>query len=424
MSEVEFCCAVSEVLLCVMAERTSLQDLSVSTIVMSLGQQAEGIASRFCCGGTLSLEDDVKLTFEKSGDNWSCITFPVSDQKYLQELLDICSVSSFGLGEKQVTDKSYRDALKLEPDRFQTSFQLCSTQLLVELLNIMMPDMCPNKCVRAELYKLNIYSGPGGYFKSHVDTPRSSEMFGSLVVCLPTQFTGGELVTRHKGQEIRFDWSSTPQSPMKKVSWAAFFSDVEHEVQPVTDGHRFTLTYNLYCVNRLQDLPRTVTCVPSPFYRELCAAVSKPHFMRTGGTLGFSCQHQYVFTDLNSSVDLPCLLKGADSVVYMAAIALSLGVRVKPVASIGCSNYLFSNFTEFTVETDYRFYADDEDIVRELLGAGGEEEGIIWCQDVTNFEPVAAYTAYGNDAHTELVYQAACILVDVPQWEKRQELSA
>ena len=409
-----------------MAEPPYLEDLVLSAIVMSLGKQAENIASRFCCGGTLSLEDDVKLTFEKSGDNWSCITFPVSDQKHLQELLDICSVASFGLGEKQVTDKSYRDALKLEPDRFQTSFQLCSTQLLVELQNIMMPDMCPNKYVRAELYKLNIYSGPGGHFKSHVDTPRSSEMFGSLVVCLPTQFTGGELVTRHKGREIRLDWSSTPQSPMKKVSWAAFFSDVEHEVQPVTDGHRFTLTYNLYCVNKLQDLPRTVTCVPSPFYRELCAAVSSPHFMRAGGTLGFSCQHQYVFTDLNSSDDLPCLLKGADSVVYMAAMALSLGVRAKQVVSLRRSNYLFSNFTEF-METDSCLYdSTDEDIVRELFGARDEEKGIIWCQNVTNFVPVAVYTAtaHGNDAHTEVVYQAACILVDVPQWEKRQGLSA
>ena len=91
---------------------------------------------------------------------------------------------------------------------------------------------------------------------------------------------------------------------------------------PVTDGHRFTLTYNLYCVNKLQDLPHTVTIIPSPFYRELRAAVSNPHFMRGGGILGFSYQHQYVFTDLNSSDDLPCLLKGADNVVYMAAMAL------------------------------------------------------------------------------------------------------
>ena len=404
-----------------MAERTSLQDLSVSTIVMSLGQQAKSIASRFCCGGTLSLEDDVKLTFEKSGNNWSCIIFPVSDQKYLQALLDICSVASFGLGKKKVTDKSYRDALKLEPDRFQTSFQLCSTQLLVELQNIMMPDMCPNKYVRAELYKLNIYSGPGGHFKSHVDTPRSSEMFGSLVVCLPTQFTGGELVTRHKGQEIRFDWSSTPQSPKKKVSWAAFFSDVEHEVLPVTDGHRITLTYNLYCVNRLQDLPRTVTCVPSPFYRELCAAVSSPHFMRVGGTLGFNCQHQYVFTDLNSSDDLPCLLKGADSVLYMAAMALSLGVRVRPIAAVRNSFYVVSKFTEL-METDYFFgiTTDDDDIVKDMFGGGYPTGVIIWCQDITDIKPVAAYVGYGNEPHTVFAYQTACILVDIPQWGKRQ----
>ena len=55
--------------------------------------------------------------------------------------------------------------------------------------------------IRAERYKLNIYS-TGGHFKAHVDTPRSKEMFGSLVVCLPSQFTGGELVTRHQGRQV------------------------------------------------------------------------------------------------------------------------------------------------------------------------------------------------------------------------------
>ena len=421
------------------AERKSLQDMSETTIVMSLGQQARSIASRFCCGGMLSLEDDVKLAFEKSGDERSCVTFPVSDHKYLQELLDVCSAASFGLGEKQVTDKSYRDALKLEPERFQTSLQLCNTQLLVELQNIMMPDMYPNiQYVRAELYKLNIYSGPGGHFKSHVDTPRSSEMFGSLVVCLPTQFTGGELVTRHKGKEIRFDWSSTPQSPMKKVSWAAFFSDVEHEVLPVTDGHRCTLTYNLYCVRRkLQDLQHTVNIISSPFYRELRAAVSNPHFMRAGGILGFSCQYQYVFTDLNARILLPCLLKGADNVVYMAAMALSLCVRVKPVALLGSSkwspgldSYLLPHFTKF-MPTDYYFDFEntdinDDEVVKELFGrevTRTEEEGITWCQIATNFEPAATHTRYGNDASNECAYQAACILVDVPEWgAKRQGL--
>ena len=62
--------------------------------------------------------------------------------------------------------------------------------------------------IRAELYKMNVYSGPTGCFKAHVDTPRGGNMFGSLVVCLPSQFTGGSLVTSHKGQEVTYDWSS------------------------------------------------------------------------------------------------------------------------------------------------------------------------------------------------------------------------
>ena len=50
--------------------------------------------------------------------------------------------------------------------------------------------------IQAELYKMNIYTAPNGCFKAHVDTPRSGNMFGSLVVCLPSQFTGGSLLTR------------------------------------------------------------------------------------------------------------------------------------------------------------------------------------------------------------------------------------
>ena len=44
--------------------------------------------------------------------------------------------------------------------------------------------------VVAELYKLNVYSGRSGMFKSHVHTPCGRTQFGSLVVCLPTEFKG------------------------------------------------------------------------------------------------------------------------------------------------------------------------------------------------------------------------------------------
>jgi len=225
------------------AEVTTLQKAALGKIVTSLGELASTIACRFCCGSTLTLgsPEHVNLVYEKSGRTWSSITFPGAEQADLQQLLGVCSVASFGVGGEEVTDRNYRDALKLQPNQFTTSLQLCDTPILDEIRKLMMPDM--RGSIRAELYKLNIYSGPGGHFKAHVDTPRSSQMFGSLVVCLPTQFSGGALVTRHQGREVRFDWSSSPQKPMQKVSWAAFFSDVEYEVLPVTDGYRLTLTY-------------------------------------------------------------------------------------------------------------------------------------------------------------------------------------
>ena len=146
--------------------------------------------------------------------------------------------------------------------------------------------------LQAELYKLNIY-GPGGFFKPHVDTPRSGQMFGSLVVCLPTKFSGGELVVRHKKKVIKYDWSSSVSDPFNGLQWTAFFSDIEHEVLPVTEGYRVTLTYNLYYgTNPSRSL---IDIETNPFYRTLQAALSNPIFMRDGGILGFKCHYSYIF---------------------------------------------------------------------------------------------------------------------------------
>ncbi|TGO65439.1 hypothetical protein BCON_0002g00210 [Botryotinia convoluta] len=52
-------------------------------------------------------------------------------------------------------------------------------------------DRRDHRGVLAEPYKLNIYSGPSGKFKAHVDTPRSMRQFVSPVVCLPCSHQGG-----------------------------------------------------------------------------------------------------------------------------------------------------------------------------------------------------------------------------------------
>ena len=68
-------------------------------------------------------------------------------------------------------------------------------------------------------------------------------LFSESGTLLTVSLSGGQLRIAHKGNEMVYDWSSeNPQS----ITWAAFFSDCEHEVLEVTSGHRVTLTYNLF----------------------------------------------------------------------------------------------------------------------------------------------------------------------------------
>ncbi len=92
-----------------------------------------------------------------------------------------------------------------------------------------------------ELYKLLLYD-EGAFFRSHQDWERTSGMFGTLVVSLPSDHQGGAVVLKHQKDEYSPDSS---RSSAFGTSFAAWYSDVFHEVQKVTGGFRSVLTYNL-----------------------------------------------------------------------------------------------------------------------------------------------------------------------------------
>ena len=148
-------------------------------------------------------------------------------------------------------DDNYRKAGKLDTDQFLTSFCPYATGIIDVVTQLLLPNSTGGepRAIKAELYKLNVYSAPGGKFKPHVDTPRSTSQIGSLVVALPVTHEGGELAVRFAGKEMVFDWSSNAEDEETVISWAAFYSDCEHEVFEVTSGHRVTLTctYFLEC---------------------------------------------------------------------------------------------------------------------------------------------------------------------------------
>lgn len=107
------------------------------------------------------------------------------------------------------------------------------------------------------------------------------------MVALPCHHEGGQLVVRHADQTIKFDRSASGSQgrTVSAVQWAAFYSDCEHEVKEVTEGHRITLTYNLYYslgVGNLTGNSPTMDVTSLLLYHKVKAALEIPNFMANG----------------------------------------------------------------------------------------------------------------------------------------------
>ncbi|KIW95400.1 uncharacterized protein Z519_03984 [Cladophialophora bantiana CBS 173.52] len=259
------------------------------------------------------------------------VTLPCTDSQRpsFEQLLKDCQPASFGRGGKDVMDETYRKAGKLDESDFCTNFNPYALGIIDTAAQALAPNNCrqtnETHGIRAELYKLNVYAAPSGKFKSHVDTPRSKHQIGSLVVCLPSVHEGGQLVLRHQGREIVFDWSGKKAS--STVQWAAFYSDCEHEVLEVTAGERVTLTYNLYATcsaNTAWIDPEQVE-----LHHSLRTLLAEPGFCKNGLTLGYHCAHAYAHTSGDTIPTLPATLKGVDKVVYTCFAAANLPVRLR-----------------------------------------------------------------------------------------------
>ena len=66
-------------------------------------------------------------------------------------------------------------------------------------------------------------------------------MFGTLVIQLPSDYKGGQLVVHHQGEKKTFDFSDKGWV----TYYAAFYADCQHEICEVTEGYRLCLIYNL-----------------------------------------------------------------------------------------------------------------------------------------------------------------------------------
>ncbi|KAH9919330.1 uncharacterized protein B0H18DRAFT_1106704 [Fomitopsis serialis] len=405
---------------------TSIKDL-LQTLASSIDNRPP------VCFGSLPVSTNQCELFYGKRDSVRRLNFANASQDELKSLSASCDRATFGVNQADVLDESYRKAGKLDSSDFSMQFNAVETGLLDVVSTELFEGKWAARPIRAELYKLNVYE-EGSFFKSHVDTPREESMFGSLVITFPTKHEGGALTFRHEGGEWTVDSGGLISEQAEPcVVYAAFYSDVEHEVLPVKTGCRVTVTYNLYFAQDAQPLTRPVG-TPIPAHRSALESaftvlLAKRTFLRDGGCLGFGLHHQY---PLDKSIGkrkqlsvLQQFLKGGDAVLKQLCDDLKLknylGVVYRrqenysnDVVDILCKQVV--NFDGAMVEDSLVEYLRDEYEGQLLTKTKFDKPDldVTWVTDTPQVNFVKQqYMAYGNQAEMTHAYFRVCLFAKV-----------
>jgi hypothetical protein len=177
---------------------------------------------------------DLSLTVEGVGQ----VPLPVSSAT-ARKLSAVAQPARHGYKDETRLDRSVRDTWEIPAQRLALDERRWARTLAPQLERIRRELGLPRGCrLRAQLHNLLVYER-GQFFAPHRDSEKADDMLGTLVVVLPSRFTGGELVIEHLGEECTVPGSA------RQITLAAFYADCHHEVRPVRSGYRLALTYNL-----------------------------------------------------------------------------------------------------------------------------------------------------------------------------------
>ncbi len=215
------------------------------------------------------------------------LSFPIPPAQ-TEALIAEATRAPYGRGQETIVDRSVRDCWQIAADRVDVAGGAWAGTFGDILRQTAEGLGCPADAVSPVLYKLLIYE-PGGFFAPHRDTEKADGMVATLVISLPTAGAGGELAIRHRGRETVVDMRTDEPS---ELIHAAFYADCEHEILPVTEGHRVCLVYNLVLTGDMA-IP-----TEAPDYGAKVAAIAAELEARCGepgtsGKLVWVLEHDY-----------------------------------------------------------------------------------------------------------------------------------
>lgn len=386
--------------------------MSETSTLEQLRLAIHGVTAPFSVHGTVILEEPVRLVFQ---DNTQLEIKREADPHLQEEglapLLDRCSPAPFGDGKKTRHDRMVRDALQLnaEGGAFRIEgFDPVAAGLLRRIQKELLPK--DSGQIQADLYTVNVYRS-GGHFAQHKDTPRGSDTFGTLVVCLPSQFRGGEFILNHRGMVEKLDWGRAieSQKTSEQLHWAAFFGDVDHQIEKVRTGVRVTLTYLLRTRPGTTSKPTIAQELSPSLSHAWQALLADENFLPEGGTLGYPCCHLY-HQDARFQVkptpflDSSTPLKGRDHLVASTALQAGLKVSFNPYMFENCANetWQLHRFPTSKEKSNLGWQMDSEDLKERLpiraSSESGDDFGITWLEPAPSSDKTTWRTPEKQDS--------------------------
>ncbi|KAH6845820.1 hypothetical protein B0I37DRAFT_356246 [Chaetomium sp. MPI-CAGE-AT-0009] len=227
--------------------------------------------------------------------------------------LGFCRQAPFGKGSDTIVDTSVRNTWELDASQFRFYSDIWA-RTVERCIGFAKKELGITSPIIADPYKMLIYE-KGAMSKAHTDTEKIPGMFGTLVICLPSPHTGGDIVLRHAGQEVRYKTSAAQPSAL------CWYSDVHHEILPVESGYRWVLTYNLAI---------------SPDLERPSAALLQPQIGKLQQSLASWIEHLAQHnSDQATSKDVPHLYYLMEHEYTEASIALR-GLKTTDLSRVQC----------------------------------------------------------------------------------------
>lgn len=173
-------------------------------------------------------------------------------------------------------------------------------------------------------------------------------MFATIIVVLPSEFTGGDAHLSHGTLSTAYNTSNGSAYQTTALAW---YTDVTHEIKPITSGHRLALSYNL--IHTTQSL-RPALSMNKTFTDKVRAVLTAWNEHLEKGShvpekLLYLLDHQYSQANLRASA-----LKGSDDrkIGLLETVANDLGFRLG-LASIVCHLEGLSDDTGYSSHVDF-----------------------------------------------------------------------